>query len=244
MKRFFAWTTAVLILVSVAALPGYGQTAQDILKKMIDAQGGRKYLETVKDTTSSGTMELTMPMAMSGTFTTYTKEPNKYRMDMELMGMVITQAYDGQKAWFTNPQTGATEEMPEAQAKQFAHQAMGNDYLLNPQKYGVTYAAKPKVKLENKDYLVLEQTTADGQKITLYIDPATYLTYKTELMTIGQAGTDVKMEIYSSDFKKIGQSLVAHSMRILQDGAEFGKMTITKVTFNNNIEDSLFAMNK
>jgi hypothetical protein len=244
MKKLFAWTMAAALLVSLAALPGYSQTTQDVLKKIIDAQGGRKYLETVKDTTSSGTMELTS-MGMSGTFTTYQKEPNKYRMDMDIMGMTITQAYDGQKAWFTNPQNGnAVEEMPEAQAKQFARQAMGNDYLLNPQKYGVTYAVKPGVKLENKDYVVLEQTSADGQKITLYIDPSTYLTYKTELMTTGQAGTDVKMEIYSSDYKKIGQSLVAHSMRIVQDGAEFGKMTVTKVTFNDKLEDSLFAMNK
>jgi hypothetical protein len=121
---------------------------------------------------------------------------------------------------------------------------MGNDYLLNPQKYGVTYALKPSVKLENKDYIVLEQTTADGKKTTLYIDPSTYLTYKVELITLGQAGTEVKMEVYSSDYKKIGQSLVPHSQRIVQDGAEFAKMVVSKVTFNDKLEDSLFAMNK
>jgi outer membrane lipoprotein-sorting protein len=244
MKKLFAWTMAAVLLVSLAALPGYGQTAQDVLKKIIDAQGGRKYLETIKDSTSSGTMELTA-MGMSGTFTIYQKEPNKYRMDMDLMGMTITQAYDGQKGWYTNPQSGnAVEEMPEAQSKEFARQAMGNDYLLNPQKYGVTYALKPSVKLENKDYIVLEQTTADGKKTTLYIDPSTYLTYKVELITLGQAGTEVKMEVYSSDYKKIGQSLVPHSQRIVQDGAEFAKMVVSKVTFNDKLEDSLFAMNK
>jgi nitrogenase molybdenum-iron protein alpha/beta subunit len=121
---------------------------------------------------------------------------------------------------------------------------MGNDYLLNPQKYGVTYTLKPAVKLENKDYIVLEQTMADGQKITIYIDPSTYLPYKVELMALGAAGVDVKMEVYSSDYKKVGQSLVPHLQRIVQDGAEFGKMVITKVTFNDKLEDSLFAMNK
>jgi outer membrane lipoprotein-sorting protein len=243
MKKLFAWTMAALLLVSLAALPGYGQTAQDVLKKMIDAQGGRKYLETVKDTTSSGSMEL-VSMGMSGTFTLYQKEPNKYRMDMEIMSMTITQAYDGQKAWFTNPQTGATEEMPEAQAKEFARQAMGNEFLLNPQKYGITYSVKPKAKIENKDYIVLEQKTADGHLTTIYIDPARYLPYKTESMGLGQGGVDVKTEAYPSDYQKVGQSLVPHTIKIVQDGAEFVKMTITKVTYNNNLEDSLFAMNK
>jgi len=243
MKKLFSWTMAALVLVSIAALPGYGQNAQDVLKKMIDTQGGRKYLETVKDTTSSGSMEL-VTMSMSGTFTLYQKEPNKYRMDMDIMNMTITQAYDGQKAWFTNPQTGATEEMPEAQAKEFARQAMGNDYLLNPQKYGITYTVKPKAKIENKEYLVLEQKTSDGHLTTIYIDPATYLPYKTETMGLGQGGVDVKTEAYPSDYQKVGQSLVPHSIKIFQDGAEFVRMTVTKVTYNNNLEDSLFSMNK
>src|SRR5512136_781666 len=122
MKKTFTWTLAAVIVLSCVALPGYGQTAQDLLKKMIDAQGGRKALEAVKDSTTTGTMEL-IQMGMSGTITMYQKEPNKMRMDMELMGMVITQAYDGQKGWYTNPQTGTTEEMPEAQAKEAARQA-------------------------------------------------------------------------------------------------------------------------
>jgi outer membrane lipoprotein-sorting protein len=243
MKKMFAWTMAALILVSVAARPGYGQTVKDILKKMIDVQGGRKYLETIKDTTSSGTMELTA-MGMSGTFTMYQKEPNKFRMDMEIMGMVITQAYDGQRAWMTNPQTGATEEMPEAAAKHFSYQAMGIDYQLNPEKYKITYVVMPKVKLEDKEYLVLEQTLADGHKSTIYIDPATYLVYRTDTTGLGQAGVDVKQEIYPSDYKKVGQSLVPHLVRIVQDGAEFGKMIYTKITYNTNLEDSFFAMNK
>src|SRR5512135_2995051 len=167
MRKIFAWTAAALILVTAVAVPGYGQTAQDILKKMIDAQGGRKYMESLKDTTSTGTMEL-VTMGMSGTFTQYQKEPNKFRMDAEVMGMMITQAYDGQKAWGTNFQTGQVEESPEAQAKEMARQAMGNATLLDPAKYGVTYTVKPKAKLEDKEYLVLEQKMSDGHLSTIY----------------------------------------------------------------------------
>ena len=243
MKKLFAWTMAALLLVSLAALPGYGQTAQDVVKKMIDAQGGRKYLETIKDTTSTGNLELTT-MGMSGTFTQYMKEPNKMRMDIEVMGQVITQAYDGQKAWGTNFQTGAVEESPEAQGKELARQAMGNDALLNPQKYGITYAVKPKAKLDDKEYVVLEQTNADGHKTTIYIDPATYLPYKVESTAIGPTGTESKIESYTSDYRKIGQSMVPHAIRQVMDGADYLKITYTKITFNNNLEDSLFAMNK
>ena len=115
MKRLFAWTAAVAILASLAAQPGYGQTAQDILKKMIDAMGGRKAVAAVKDQTITGTYEL-LTMSMSGTITLYQKEPSKMRVDMDIpaAGMMMTQAYDGQKAMWTNPQNGgAVEEMTE-----------------------------------------------------------------------------------------------------------------------------------
>ncbi|HVP91763.1 MAG TPA: hypothetical protein VMS75_11175 [Terriglobales bacterium] len=243
MKKLLAWTMAAAILVSLAALPGYGQTAQDIVKKMIEAQGGRKYLETIKDTTSSGTLELPS-MSLTGSFTQYQKEPNKYRMDAEIMGMVMTQAYDGQRAWSTNMQTGQVEEAQEAQAKQFARQAIGNGGLLTPEKFGITYAAKPKVRLEDKEYLVLEQKMSDGHLTTIYIDSATYLPYKTESTEIGPTGADVKAESYTTDYKKVGQSMVPHSIRTLMDGTEWVKVTITKIVFNTNVDDSLFALGK
>jgi outer membrane lipoprotein-sorting protein len=246
MKRFLSWTTAALILVSLAALPGYGQTAQDILNKVIDAMGGRKALTAIKDTTMTGTYEL-MAMSMSGTFTMYQKEPNKMRADMEIsmMNMMMTQAFDGQKAMWTNPQNGgAVEEMPEAQSKAFAREAMGNDAYLHPEKYKITYALKPKVQIEGKDYIVLEQTMADGHKTTIFIDPATYLVYKAETVEVGMAGTDVKSESYPSDYKKVNGVMMAHSIRTVQDGTDFMKLTFTKVTFNSNLEDSLFTLGK
>ncbi|MGA2363710.1 MAG: hypothetical protein ABSG73_14805 [Candidatus Aminicenantales bacterium] len=243
MKKHFAWTMTAVIALSFSALPGYGQTSKDVLNKMIEAQGGRKYLETIKDSTMSGTMELTQ-MGMSGTLTMYLKEHNKMRMDMEFAGMVITQAYDGQKGWVTNPQTGATEEMPEVQAKAIARQALGNGALLNPEKLGITYTLKPKASLENKEYIVLEQTMADGHKSIMYVDPATYLTYKVETTGVNQAGAEAKVESYQSDYRKVGPALVAHSIRIVQDGAEFAKMVITKITYNAALDDSLFAIGK
>lgn len=243
MRKLTAWTLAAIIAVSFAAAPCFGQSAQDVLNKMIDAQGGRKYLETIKDATMTGTIELTQ-MGMSGTMTRYQKEPNKLRMDMEIMGMVITQAYDGQKAWMTNPQSGATEEMPEAQAKEMAREALGNDALLNPAKLGITYKLLPKATLDGKEYLALEQTTADGHKSVQYIDPATYLTYRVDTTGIGQAGVEVKVESYASDYRKVGQAMVPHAFRIVQDGAEFAKMTLTKITYNTPLDDALFAMGK
>jgi len=244
MKKTLIWVLAGLFILSILPVQGFGQTSKEVLDKMIEAQGGRKALEAAKDTTISGTMEL-VQQGMNAMLTMYQKEPNMMRMDIEAMGMVITQAFDGQKAWFLNPQTGATEEMPESLAKEFKRQSLGNDSILNPEKYGITYELKGKEKVGDKDCLILEQTMSDGHKSTLYVDSATYLTNKTKTMTMGQmGGGEVLTETLMSDYRKEGDLMAAHSMTILQDGAEFARMTLTKITYNSGLQDSLFQMAK
>jgi outer membrane lipoprotein-sorting protein len=244
MKRTLIWALVGAFVVASLPVVGYGQEAGPVLEKMIEAQGGRKVLEGIKDTTISGTMEL-IQQGMNATLTMYQKEPNLMRMDIEVMGMVITQAFDGQKGWFLNPQTGAAQDMDENMNKEFKRQALGNDSLLNPAKYGITYAYIGKEKSGDKECLVLEQTMSDGHKSTLYLDPDTYLTARTKTTTMSQmGGGEVQSETIFGDYSKEGDTLVAHTMTILQDGAEFARMTLTKVTFNSGLEDSLFQMSQ
>jgi len=243
MKKTISLIVCALVVLALASAPASSQTAKEILGKWIEAQGGAKALEAVKDTTITGNVQL-VSMGINGTLTMYQKEPNMMRLDIEIMGMVITQAYDGEIAWMVDPQTGATTQMPENATQEFKRQALGNDALINPEKYGIKYDFKGKEKLEEKEYLVLEQTTSDGHKTTIYIDPATYLTYKTKGTAMGQAGVEVMAETITGDYKKVEGLLIAHSMTQFQDGQEFMRMTMTKVTFNSNLEGSFFKMAK
>ena len=65
MKKIFSLCLLGFFLFSLMVSPGLSQKASDILEKMIDAQGGRKNLEKVKDMTLTGSMEL-ITMGMSG----------------------------------------------------------------------------------------------------------------------------------------------------------------------------------
>jgi len=242
MKKTLSICVLGLFVAGLCLTAGYAQTAKEILDKMIDAQGGKKALMAIKDTTLTANADL-IQQSLSGSLTIYQKEPDKMRWDMEIAGMTFTQAFDGQVAWMTNPQTGGTELMPEQETKSFKNQAMGNDSLLNPEKFGITYAFKGKEKIQDKDYLVLEQTYPDGQKATLYIDPSTYLSYKSKAK-VKQAGIEVDSETILGDYRKEGDLLVAHSMTIFQNGSEYMRVTFIKVAFNTGLADTLFQMSK
>jgi hypothetical protein len=252
MKRMRTGILGAVALATMAAVTGYSQqapaaaTSKDamaVVDKMIAALGGRRALESIKDATMSGTMEI-VQFGVTAPMTVYMKEPNKVRADITIAeaNMTIIQAFDGQKGWYTNPQSGATEEMPDFMARQFSRQAGANEALLSPQKNGVAYALKPKAAIEGKDYIVLERTLADGHKTTFFLDPGTYLPYKTAERALDQSGAEVDTETFPANYQKVGATVVPYAIRIVQNGADAQRMTITAVTYNTNLDDAFFTL--
>jgi len=241
MKRMILLSVLVFFIFSSVVSYGNAQTIEELRAKIIDAQGGKTALESIKDRTVTGDIEI-VQQGLSGTLTTYKKEPDKRRSDIEIMGMVITQAYDGQMAWFTNPQTGSSEEVSGEQVEIMKRQALPVEAALNPEKYGIKWAYIGKETVDGKDCFVLEQTFSDGLNVTHYVDSKTYLTYKSKSLMTNQMGVEVEMEQVYSDFKKVGGVVMAHSITSYQDGEEYTVITFNEIKFNTGLENSLFEM--
>ncbi len=239
MKKITIICVLGLFLATIVVSTGMAQTSEEIVAKMIKAQGGKAALEKIEDMTLTGTIEI-VSMGISGSMTMYRKEPNKARMDMEFMGMVVTRAFDGENGWAVDPNTGSIQDLPEDQAKEIQRMAMGNEALLHPEKHGITFTYKGKETIEGKDYILLEQAYEDGHKETLYLDAKTYLLYKSKSLSANMAGIQVDTESFVSDYKKVDDLMVWHTMRIVQEGEESMVMVFTEVAINTGLEDSLF----
>jgi len=243
MRKIVGLSVVGLLLLGLMSSPVSGQDAASVLEKMIKASGGRKALAGIKDQTFSGTFEL-VSMGMDGAMTFYAKEPNMVRQDMEVMGMLITNAFDGEIGWMVNPQTGTTEELPSEAQGEAERGAIGFNFsaLLDPAKYGIKYALKGKEKVDEIDCVVLTQTFADGHVVSMYLDANTFLLYKTVEMALGQTGVEEEQEVIVSDYKEASGIMFAHNIMIYQAGEEFMNATVTEVKFNTGLEDSLFKM--
>jgi len=239
MKKRLSCGLLGLSILGLLVVPGSSQNADEILERVIKAQGGRKILEGIKDVTTVADMEV-IQMGITGSVTTYTKEPNMLRLDIEYMGIMVTQTFDGETAWWVGSQTGMAEDVPEEMAEVMRNSSFGNSALLDPAKYGIKYTYKGKETIEGKDYLVLDRVHSGGYTIVHYIDPETYLIYKTKQDSFDEMMTKIVEETIMSDYKEVEGVMIAHGFTILRDGTEFGTLNVTAVDFNSGLEDSFF----
>jgi len=239
MKKYLSLTLSAALVFGLCAGPVFGQSADEILEKVIEAQGGKKVLADLKDATIAVSMDLTQ-MGISGSGTMYSKEPNLMRMDLEFMGMIITQAFDGETAWSVDPQSGMAQDMPAEVAEVTRWSSFGNAALLEPAKYGIEYTVKGKETVDGKEYLVLDRVHPGDYTISVYIDPETYLIYKQKQASFDEYMTEVVEETVMTDYKDVDGVMTAFTISILRDGIEFGVLTVTDVKFNSGLEDSFF----
>ena len=243
MKKVLSSGVLGIFLLGLMFSAGFSQDADSIIAKMLDAQGGRKLLESIKDSTSHAEMDLPV-MGITGTVIMYVKEPNKMRLDMEFMGMMMSQGCDGETAWMTDPQTGIVDEMPPEVADITRDSAFGNSAFLNPKKYDIKHEYKGKDSTDGKEYLVLDRLMPSGYVITYYIDPDTYFVHRTKQDSLDEMGMEVVEEAIMSDYEEVDGVMTPHSITVLRDGAEYIIIVLTEVSFNDGLEDSFFEMEK
>ena len=241
MKRIVPMFFLAVILFGLLQAPINGQTTEEILKEMIQAQGGKAAIEKIKDMTITGTIEVPH-QGLSVSFMQYKKEPDKRRIEMKVMGAVQVQVFDGKKAWELDPHTGKATEIPGKDAVDIKRGSLALVWILNPRKYGISLISKGRERIDGKYYLVLEQVYSDGGQVTLYVDPDTYLTYMIKSTILDEMMVEVEAETFLSDYKSVKGYIMAHKMVSFLRGKEYMRIIYKKVKLNSGLRDHLFLM--
>ncbi len=243
MKKSFIVLLITAGIFYFTATPVYAIDAEGIIKKMIEAQGGRGKLESIKSSVITGSLILIAQGNMAGNLKIYQVEPDKVRSEVEIMGMKIVNAYDGKTAWTDNPMAGGVSIISGPDAAILKRNALGNKSLLYPGKYGIKYVLKGKEKVKDLECYVLEQIHKSGFKAKLYIDTGKFLIRKSSSRVESSQGTFNSDRFYS-DYKKTDGLLNAHKTIMFRDGVEFLAVNLTKINYNPKIDSSIFTMQK
>ena len=233
---------AGLGLAALLAAPVAAQTADEVVAKYIQAQGGMEKIKSLNTTRMTGKM--VMSQGMEAPFVMMQKRPRQSRIEFTFQGMTGVQAYDGKNGWQMMPFMGKKEPeaLPAEQVKLMDEQSDIDGQLVDYKAKGNKVELAGKEQVEGADAYKLKLTLKDGQERVIYLDAESYLEVKTEAKRT-MRGSEVETESFLSDYKEEGGHMMPHTIESGVKGSPTRqKLVIEKIECNPPLADSLFAM--
>jgi hypothetical protein len=159
----------------------YGQNAEELVNKNIQAKGGIEKIKAIKS------IRLTGKLNGGGGFTAATlqenERPNLVRETFSLQGMTAMTAYDGTTGWQIQPFGGHKdpEFMGEDDLKDLLLDADFDGPLVDFKEKGNTVEFLGHDVVDGDDALRLKVTLKDGDIVYYYLDPDTFLEIRKEV---------------------------------------------------------------
>ncbi|HKL34253.1 MAG TPA: outer membrane lipoprotein-sorting protein [Tangfeifania sp.] len=233
MKRTLIAFFILLIAASVNVVEA--QTLQDVLNKHFEAIGQDELLEMetyeIEALVSQMGMEIPMEIKM--------KRPNKFRMEMEVQGQKMVQAYNGEKGWMLVPGAGSQpQELSGPQLEQAMEQADIDGELYNYEKKGYTAELLGKEFLGDDEVFNIKLTGSDGVEKNYYIGTDNYLVKKV-VGKVNSQGQEVTVEQIMSDYENINGVMVATK---IESKSPMGSAVINfkNMNFGAPLDNSIF----
>src|SRR5262245_39460052 len=136
MRKVYLLVAAATVTILALGADADNPTADELVKKNIEARGGLEKIHSVKSLRMTGTMSMGSEAA-APTVLEF-QRPSKVRWEFTVDGQTAVQAFDGKTAWVILPFTGDTEphEMSAEDRKGIALQADIDGPLVDPEKKG------------------------------------------------------------------------------------------------------------
>ncbi|MCX6154713.1 MAG: outer membrane lipoprotein-sorting protein [Candidatus Kapabacteria bacterium] len=226
----------LLILAFIASVNLFSESIDEIVAKMESKNGIDKY-QKFKTVRLEAKQEV---MGMSGAMNFFVKKPNKIRIDMDMQGKTIIQAFDGEKGWSVNPFMGTdTNELDKETSSQLQSQInIFGDRLINYKQLGITLSLVGVESVDGTDCYKIKAVEKDQKEFTYFVDRSSY---KTLQMKAKMQGPNGEMELTTNlkEYKDFSGVQIPTLMEIDAQMMTM-KITFTKIEFDKNIDDSVF----
>lgn len=233
---------AVLLVLSFACVLVKAQTADELVAKNLQARGGIEKIKRIQTFRSNGKLEADGFKADVGT---ESKRPDKLRQLLTFQGMTETDAYDGKSGWKISPFQGKkdAELMGEDDLRTLMEEADFDGPLVDAAAKGNRIEYLGKRPIDGDDAYILRVTLKNGDLLTYYLDPDTYLEFRVDRATFIRGSVHERTSEFGS-YKPVNGVLYPFSIQVGPKAHPESrqKVTIQKVEVNVPLEDSLFTM--
>jgi hypothetical protein len=235
---------AVIVLAAVSCLSAFafGQTAEELVNKNIQAKGGIDKIKAIKSVRMTG--KLNIGGGMVAASMQENERPNLIRETFTLQGMTAVTAYDGATGWQIQPFGGHKdpELMGEDDLKDLLLDADFDGPLVDYKEKGNTIEFLGHDVVDGDDALRLKVTLKDGDIVYYYLDPDTFLEIRKEVQefirgSVRESVTDM------GSYKPVAGVMYPHS---ISQGTKANPAaqttTIEKIEVNVPIDKADFAV--
>lgn len=218
------------------------QTADEIVKKAIDARGGLEKIKAVQSERITGTVSL--GPGVEGTVVLELERPHKLHSEIIVEGQKIMRVYDGKSAgWMVNPfaENKDVQPMSEQDLKDMPEESDLDGPLVEYKAKGGQIELVGKEDMEGKAAYHLKLTGKNGDVRSYFLDAATFLTLKWQgIRTIEDK--PIPWESNLSDYREVSGLKFPFKIEQGSPGTPYLQMlTIVKVEVNPKIDEAHFA---
>ena len=186
-------------------------SSEEIIAKMIEAEGGAVAKRKIKNRVIKLTVDLGMG-GMTGTGLAHFARPGNLHSVIEIQGMgTIEEGVTDGVAWSLAMMTGP--QIKEGGERAMALRDAHFDGLLDWKSHYKKIECVSKETIDGKEYFKVELTPKEGDVITSYLDEETYLAHRSHLK-LSTAMGDFPMTVYHEDYRPVDGVQYSHKTRI------------------------------
>ena len=246
MKAFHSIRLAAALLVAVAAFAQSPPSAQQLFDSMIEALGGKAYLE-VKEIQVSGRYFTFRRDEVNGSepYADFIKFPDMERTEFGKERDKRIQINHGKEGWNVTPPAKGKIPDVQPQSNALAQEFLDNfrtsfDYVprfvVNTPKTSLVNAGSELVEYKRTDVLEVRDTRKNLMRI--YVDRQTHLPVKVQRRDADES--TVKEEGYAN-WHKFDGVMTPLTVISYKDGVKMMEIHADKVAYNTGLPDTLFA---
>ena len=232
----------ILAFFCVLPLLASAQTADDIVKKYVEARGGAAKLKAVQSERISG--RISFAPGLEGSFFIEFKRPLKMHMEATIQGQTLVRVYDGKSAgWVINPFEPSKDVQPMSaeDLKSISDESDFDGPLFDYQAKGNQVELAGKDEVQGKPVYKIKLTQNSGGTRTYYIDSSSFLVLKWEGVT-KQEDQEIPVENLLGDYRDVNGLKFPFEMNTGSPGTpQHRTFIIDKVEINPKIDDARFT---
>jgi hypothetical protein len=212
-------------------------TADQILNRNLEAEGGRAAFEKLTSRVMTGTISVPS-MSLTGTIELREKAPNRSLGIVTINGASYRQGFDGTSGWTDDPQNGLRDQT----GTELAETRRESDFYrtLDLHKLYAKFTLTGRLEIGGRDAYALEAEVAeDGTPEKMYFDAETGLLLRNTSQHHGPDGVSEFQQDYE-DYREVDGIKLPHTIRQTNEGT---LVIITVAEYHHNVplDDAQFA---